>query len=74
MYLKRTPTWMFYWDWDFNAKNIPTGFFFQNSNGEVLLKIQTSICLEHKWMPLNGWVGNCTKMSNCIKVILMPNN
>ena len=25
-------------------------------------------------MPLNGWVGYCREMSNCIKVILMPND
>ena len=71
VYLKRTPTWTFYWE---VAKKIPGGYFFQKANGQVLLEIQTSICLEHQWTPLNGWEENCIEMSNCIKVILMPNN
>ena len=71
VYLKRTPTWMFYWE---VAKNILSGYFFRNANGRALPKIQTSICLDNQCMPLNGWVGNCREMINCIKVILIPNN
>ena len=52
MYLKRTPIWILYW---VVAKNIPSGYFFQNANGQVLLKIQTSICLEHS--PMDALVG-----------------
>ena len=62
---------MIYWE---VAKNIPRGYFFRNANGRVLPKIQTSICPEHQWAPLNRWVRNCGEMSNCIKVILMMNN
>ena len=62
---------MFYWE---VAKNILSGYFFRNANGRVLRKIQTSICLEHQWMPFNGWVGNCRETSNGIKVILIGNN
>ena len=51
VHLKRTPTWMFYWE---TAKNILSVYFFRNANGRVLPKIQTSICLEHQWTPLNG--------------------
>ena len=60
-YLKSTPTWMFCWE---VAKNIPSSYFFWITNERVLPKIQTSICLEHQQMPLNGWVGNCRVMSN----------
>ena len=48
--------------------------FFWNTNGQVLPKIQTFICLEHQWMPLNRWVGNCREMINGTKLILIPNN
>ena len=43
---------MFYWK---AAKNIPSDYFFQNANRQLLLKIPTSICLEHQWMPLDGY-------------------
>ena len=62
---------MFYWEVD---NNIPDGYFFRNTNGWVIPKTQTSVCLEHQWMPLNGWVGNYRETSNYIKVILMANN
>ena len=48
--------------------------FFWNINWRMLPRIQTSICLEHQWTPLNERVENCREMSNCIKVILMLNN
>ena len=71
VYLRRTPTWMFYWK---VAKNNPSYYFFQNTNRQVLWKIQTSICLKHLWVPLNWWIRNCREMSNCVKVILMQNS
>ena len=52
VYLRRNSTWIFYWE---VPKNF-AGFFFQNANERVLLKIQTSFCLEHQWMSLNGWI------------------
>ena len=64
VYLKRTPTWMFYWE---VTKNILSGYFYWNANGWVLLKIQTSICLEHQWTPLNWWVGNCREMNRWVR-------
>ena len=48
VYLKMTPTWMFYWE---VAKNILSGYFFRNTNERMLPKIQTYICLEHQWTP-----------------------
>ena len=41
--------------------------FFWNGNGRLPSKIQTSICLEHQWMALNGWVAYCREISSCIK-------
>ena len=41
---KRTPAWMFYWE---ISKNFQSSYFFQNTKGQVLPKIQTTFYLEH---------------------------
>ena len=42
--LKRTPAWMFYWE---ISKNFQSSYFFQNTKGQVLSKIQMTFYLEH---------------------------
>ena len=42
--LKRTPTWMFYWE---ISRNFQSSYFFQNTKGQVLPKIQMTFYLEH---------------------------
>ena len=51
VYLKRTPTWMFYWK---VSKIFLEAIVFPNANGRVLPTIQIYFCLEHQWTPLNG--------------------
>ena len=68
--LKKDSTLMFYWEVakifgvTIFSETLMEGYF-HNSN------IHLS---GTQWTPLNVWVGNCKKMSNCIKGTLMSNN
>ena len=57
VYLKRSPTWKFWWD---VSRNFPSAFpIFQNADGQALPKIETSCSLEHQ----------CREISNCTEIV-----
>ena len=61
VYLKRSPTWKFWWE---VSRNFPSAFpIFQNADGQALPKIKTSCSLEHQ----SREISNCAEIVSVCK-------
>ena len=61
VYLKRSPTWKFWWE---VSRNFPSAFpIFQNADGQTLPKIKTSCSLEHQ----SREISNCAEIVSVCK-------